>query len=190
MLIAIGSIRAPKVDAAKEVCAMLRNRRLIESAGEMEFLERETPSGVSTMPLSHEELMEGARNRTENLRRMLNSEDVRADYYLGMEGGLLIVQGNGGRHCFLQNWAYVSDGTRGAFGASGTIALPASIAREVVDGGRELAEVIDEFSNRHDVRSNEGTWGILTRDLISRKDAFKIALLNAFAPFYNPRAYL
>lgn len=83
----------------------------------------------------------------------------------------------------------MSDGTRGAFGASGMIVLPTPIAREVVDARRELGEVIDEFSNRRDVRSNEGTWGILTRDLISRKDAFKIALLNAFAPFYNPRAY-
>ncbi|MBZ5551436.1 MAG: DUF84 family protein [Acidobacteriia bacterium] len=101
----------------------------------------------------------------------------------------MIIRGNEGRHCFLQNWAYVSDGTRGAFGASGMIVLPTPIAREVVDARRELGEVIDEFSNRRDVRSNEGTWGILTRDLISRKDAFKIALLNAFAPFYNPRAY-
>jgi non-canonical (house-cleaning) NTP pyrophosphatase len=190
MLIAIGSTRAPKVDAAKEVCSVLKGRRLITSPGELEFLERETPSGVSAMPLSHDELMEGARNRTEFLRRMLGTEGIRADFYLGMEGGFLIVQGNEGRHCFLQNWAYVSDGERGAYGASGTIAIPESIAHEVIDGGRELAEVIDEFSNRHDVRSQEGTWGILTRDLISRKDAFKIALLNAFAPFYNPRAYL
>jgi len=190
MLIAIGSTRAPKVDAAKEVCSDLKSRRLITNPGELEFIERETASGVSVMPISHDELMKGARNRAESIQRALRAENVEADFYLGMEGGLLVVEGPDGRHCFLQNWAYVSDGQRGAFGASGTIAIPEAIAHEVIDRRRELAEVIDEFSSRHDVRSNEGTWGILTRDLISRKDAFKIALLNAFAPFYNPRAYL
>lgn len=189
MRIAIGSTRGPKVDAAREVITLLTLRGYLEGIGQPEFIERAAESGVTSMPLSLEEVMAGARNRADNLRHALTMENVTADFYVGMEGGFVMAGRGEARSWFLQNWAYVSDGKRGSFGAGGALFLPKSIVHEVADRGRELAEVIDEFSNRSDVRSREGAWGILTRDLISRKDAFKIALLNAFAPFYNPRAY-
>lgn len=189
MLIAIGSTRGPKVEAAKEVTHLFIARRFFKNWDQLEFLERDVPTGVPNMPLSFQELMAGARHRAEALQRELTAEGRTADFYLGMEGGFVLLEDNSTRRCFLQNWAYVSNGRHGNYGASGAIAIPEPIALEVVDRGRELAAVIDAYSNRRDVRSNEGTWGILTLDLISRKDAFKIALLNAFAPFYNPRAY-
>lgn len=188
MLIAVGSIRGPKVEAAREVGALLA-ARFFTGQGKVRLLERAAPSGVSEMPLSLDELMRGSQNRANFLKTSLAGEGLRPDFFVGMEGGFVVSHMLGARHCFLQNWAYVSDGVRGAFGASGAISVPEAITREVLDRGRELAEVIDEFSNRQDVRSREGTWGVLSCDLISRKDAFKIALLNAFAPFYNPRAY-
>ncbi len=188
MLIAVGSIRGPKVEAAREVAALLA-ARFFTGQGEVKLVERAAPSGVSAMPLSVGELMQGSRNRADFLKISLAAEGISPDFFIGMEGGFVIAHTDGQRHCFLQNWAYVNNGAHGAFGASGAISVPEIIAHEAVDCRRELAEVIDEFSNREDVRSREGTWGILSRDLISRKDAFKIALLNAFAPFYNPRAY-
>jgi inosine/xanthosine triphosphatase len=188
MLIAIGSTRGPKVQAVKEVAALLKVR-FFQKAREMAFVERAVPSGVSAMPLSLGEVMAGARQRAAHLQNVLRSEGIQADFFVGLEGGFVVTQQDGKRFCFLQNWAYVSNGLQGAFGASGAIAVPERISCEVLERGRELAQVIDEFSDREDVRSQEGTWGILTCDLISRKDAFKIALLNAFAPFYNPRAY-
>jgi inosine/xanthosine triphosphatase len=188
MLIAIGSTRGPKVQAVKEVAALLKVC-FFQKAREMEFIERAVPSGVSAMPLSLEEVMAGARQRAAHLQKILRAEGIQADFFVGLEGGFVVTQQDGKRFCFLQNWAYVSNGLQGAYGASGAIAIPERISCEVLERGRELAQVIDEFSDREDVRSQEGTWGILTCDLISRKDAFKIALLNAFAPFYNPRAY-
>jgi inosine/xanthosine triphosphatase len=188
MLIAIGSTRGPKVQAVKEVAALLKVR-FFQKAREMAFVERAVPSGVSAMPLSLGEVMAGARQRAAHLQNVLRAEGIQADFFVGLEGGFVVTQQDGKRFCFLQNWAYVSNGLQGAFGASGAIAVPERISCEVMERGRELAQVIDEFSDREDIRSQEGTWGILTCDLISRKDAFKIALLNAFAPFYNPRAY-
>ncbi|MBI3694276.1 MAG: DUF84 family protein [Acidobacteria bacterium] len=49
--------------------------------------------------------------------------------------------------------------------------------------GRSLAAVIDELAGRADIRSQEGTWGILTRSLITRQHTFRDALVNALAPF-------
>ena len=39
------------------------------------------------------------------------------------------------------------------------------------------------------VRGTRGAWGVLTRDLVGRRDAFRLAVLAAFAPFYNSAAY-
>ncbi|MEQ1474537.1 MAG: DUF84 family protein, partial [Candidatus Acidiferrum sp.] len=80
---------------------------------------------------------------------------------------------------------YVSDGSRGHFGRSGAIELPESLATEVLDHGVELAAAIDKFAGLAGVRDNQGAWGVLSGDLISRRGAFRLALIAAFAPFYN-----
>ena len=53
----------------------------------------------------------------------------------------------------------------------------------------ELAEVIDETAGEHDVRSRQGAWGVLSRDLFTRAMSFEVALVAAFAPFYNREMY-
>ena len=66
--------------------------------------------------------------------------------------------------------------------------LPESIAGRLL-GGESLAHVIDEVSGGTDVRSNEGTFGVLTRNRLSRSAIFTTALLCAFAPFDRPEFY-
>jgi non-canonical (house-cleaning) NTP pyrophosphatase len=93
------------------------------------------------------------------------------------------------RLVFLQNWAYVTDGHAGAYGQSGGVALPEALAHMVVDEGVELAHAIDAFAGQHGIRDGQGAWGILTGGVITRQDAFRIAVINAFAPFLNRAAY-
>jgi non-canonical (house-cleaning) NTP pyrophosphatase len=52
-----------------------------------------------------------------------------------------------------------------------------------------LGLVIDEVSGKRDTRSREGAWGVLSRDLLTRSLSFELALIAAFAPFYNPELY-
>jgi non-canonical (house-cleaning) NTP pyrophosphatase len=44
-------------------------------------------------------------------------------------------------------------------------------------------------ANEQDVRSRQGAWGVLSRDLLTRAMSFEAALVAAFAPFYNARLY-
>ena len=39
------------------------------------------------------------------------------------------------------------------------------------------------------VRGTRGAWGVLTLDLIDRRDSFRSAILAALAPFYNTALY-
>ena len=92
-------------------------------------------------------------------------------------------------HTFLRGWAYATNGERGAFGAAPSITVPPEIVKKVVEGRRELGVVIDEVTGGRDLKSKQGAWGVLSRDLVTRSMSFEVALIAAFAPFYNPKFY-
>jgi non-canonical (house-cleaning) NTP pyrophosphatase len=52
-----------------------------------------------------------------------------------------------------------------------------------------LATAIDEYAGAVRIRDGQGAWGILSANLISRQDSFRLAAVTAFAPFYNARMY-
>jgi len=72
---------------------------------------------------------------------------------------------------------------------SPSIGVPDFIVKDVVGGKRELGIVIDEVAGVRDVRSKQGAWGVLSRDLLTRAMSFEAALIAAFAPFYNQGLY-
>jgi non-canonical (house-cleaning) NTP pyrophosphatase len=142
--------------------------------------------------------MLGARQRADALLRMAKEKGESFRYYVGLEGGLEILErgapigsavAEDSRRAFLESWAYVSDGSRGYFGRSGGIELPEALAYEVLDREVELAAAIDNFAGMAGIRDGQGAWGILSRDLITRREAFRIALVAAFAPFYNGKLF-
>jgi inosine/xanthosine triphosphatase len=152
---------------------------------DIELLGIEVPSGVRHTPLSREDTMLGARQRAEALLRMAREKHEHWNFFVGLEGGIDIVNAGVDRLVLLQNWAYVTDGNGfGSFGQSGSVMLPELLARQVVEEGVELSQAIDEFAGKRGIRDREGAWGILTDGLITRRDAFRIAVINAFAPFF------
>jgi non-canonical (house-cleaning) NTP pyrophosphatase len=111
-------------------------------------------------------------------------------YFVGLEGGLDVVTGKEGRRVFLESWAYVTDGLgKGSFGRSGGIEVPAALAEQVLERGVELSVAIDRFAGGRGIRDAQGAWGILSRNLITRQDAFRVAVVSAFAPFFNAAIY-
>ncbi|HZI20105.1 MAG TPA: inosine/xanthosine triphosphatase [Pyrinomonadaceae bacterium] len=188
MLVALGSARAAKIMAVRAAC--LRVAEVDAAWRRAEIVSRSVESGVARMPLSEMQLMRGAQGRAGAIRELLGREGREADLYVGLEGGFHSVTFEGRRQTFLQGWAYVTDGARGAFGAAPAVMVPAEIVRRVEGAGRELSEVIDEVAGEHDVRSRQGAWGVLSRGLLTRAASFEAALLAAFAPFYNPRLYV
>ena len=78
---------------------------------------------------------------------------------------------------------------RGFYGQSGAILLPEALAAEVLDRGAELSQAIEAFTGTTGVRDSQGAWGVLTRGLIDRRESFRIAVISAFAPFFNAEMY-
>jgi inosine/xanthosine triphosphatase len=185
--IAAGSTRRPKLNAVQEAADLFRCYFSPDTTIEVHGYEVE--SGVSHTPLSREELMQGARQRTETLVARLAATGDAANFYVGMEGGLDVVEEQGRRRVFLESWAYVTDGERGHFGCSGSIEIPEALAEEVVIRGTELSAAIDDFAGQAGIRDAQGAWGVLSGNLILRQESFRVAVVAAFAPFYNHRLY-
>jgi len=200
--IAVGSKRGPKLNAVAEALQSF-SRALAEDV-ECEVVGVEVESGVSHTPAARVELMRGARQRAEALVELAGRNGSAWQYFVGLEGGLDVVhegaspdemlrhsglRQNGNRRVFLESWAYVSDGTRGHYGRSGSIELPDALAHEVLENGVELAVAIDRFAGAVGIRDAQGAWGVLSNNFISRQEAFRIAVIAAFAPFYNAKMY-
>ena len=187
LLIAVGSTRKPKLNAVRQ--ALDEVGGLLAPGCEIEIIPVVVDSGVTHTPATREELMRGARQRAEAVQSMAMAKNESWNYLVGLEGGLDTIEENGMRRVFLESWAYVSDGERGFFGRSGAVEIPDALAEEVLVRGTELSLAIDRFAEQTGIRDAQGAWGVLSANKITRQDAFRVAVIAAFAPFYNERMY-
>ncbi len=187
ILIAVGSTRRPKLMAVRE--AFRDFAAVLAPGGEFEVIGVEVDSGVGHTPANRAELMQGARQRVEALVHLAREKAESWRYFVGLEGGLDVIQEEGERRVLLESWAYVSDGRNGHYGRSGGIEIPDALAREVLENGVELSAAIDSFAGAVGIRDAQGAWGVLSSGLISRTEAFRVAVVAAFAPFYNAKMY-
>ncbi len=185
--IALGSDRAAKIMAVR--ASIARVAQIDSGWREVSVVARPVKTEAPAMPLNDWELMSGARQRALAVREILIKQRLDADLYVGLEGGFHSISVEGEWHTFLRGWAFVTDGERGSFGMSPSIGVPEAIVKDVIQGKRELGIVIDEVAGVRDVRSKQGAWGVLSRDLLTRSMSFEAALIAAFAPFYNPALY-
>jgi inosine/xanthosine triphosphatase len=202
IILAVGSKRGPKLDAVSEALEAFSSA--LAPDAQFEVVGVEVDSGVSHTPASREELIRGARQRAEALVKVAREKRAAWQYFIGLEGGLDVIEdsatrGNiqehsafhpdGHRRVFLESWAYVTDGARGHYGRSGGIELPDALAREVLENGVELSVAIDKFAGAVGIRDAQGAWGVLSSNFITRQEAFRVAVIAAFAPFYNEKMY-
>jgi inosine/xanthosine triphosphatase len=138
------------------------------------------PSGVKDQPLSDAETLRGARTRAARAREAAPA----ADYWVGIEGGIEEVEG--GMTAFA--WIVVlADGSEGR-GRSGTFFLPEPVAR-LVREGTELGEANDLIFGRENSKQDEGAIGLLTANVVDRKQLYEHAMIMALLPLRNPDLY-
>lgn len=138
-------------------------------------------SGVSDQPIGDTETYQGALNRAINSKSFFPE----ADYWVGIEGG--IEETGDEMQAFA--WVVIIDKT-GRIGKAktATFFLPKAITA-LVKGGMELGKADDQFFQRESSKTGNGAVGILTHDLIDRKDYYTPAVILALIPFLNPDLY-
>jgi inosine/xanthosine triphosphatase len=186
--VAVGSMRAPKLNGVSQALETFGS--LLHPGSRFHVIGVDVPTGVSHTPTSRTELMAGARRRCEALIRLARKRAEHWQYCVGLEGGLDVIREHGRRLTFLESWACVTnDAGREGYGRSGAILLPEPLASAVLDDGAELSSAIDAYTDSRGIRDAQGAVGVLTLNLITREEAFRIALIGAFAPFFNACLY-
>ena len=170
--VAVGSRNPAKLEAVREAILRVWPQAQVEGV--------DVPSGVSQMPMSDAECLEGARNRARAAR-----DALAADLGVGLEGGAQ----RQGDALLLTGWAAVcaTDGREGV-GGTARLPLPALIAGRVA-AGEELGPVMDDLLDDEQSNQRGGAVGALTAGLVLRSDAFAMAVSYALAPFVAPRFY-
>ncbi len=134
-------------------------------------------SGVSDQPMTDAETLQGAINRVKAARRAA----PQAAYWIGLEGG--VEDRAGELETFA--WIVVTDGIRSGKSRTATFFLPEETAR-LVRQGIELGDADDQVFGRANSKQQNGSVGLLTRDVIDRAAFYSQAVILALIPFRNP----
>jgi len=176
MIIAIGTTSSPKVAGVQEaiaVCPYFDNNR-----ENIEYILEKVPSDVADMPLSLEVTLEWARNRAMNLRKNW----IEADFYVGIEGGVWSVLDKK----VLGGTIFIID-KKGEehFGISQVMEVPPILEKMLYEEGKELWPAMEALKGSVHSRSEEGSMGAWSDNMLVRKDEFTLAFKAAISPFFN-----
>lgn len=172
--VAVGSTNPVKIEAAKLAF------QAVWPKIEWEVIGISVPSGVSDQPMSDRESVKGATNRAKRARKAHD-----ADFGVGLEGGIQKV----GKEYIDSGWAVIvhKDGQVG-IGSSVRMHTPHKMMKMVFEG-KELGEICDIVFNRKNSKQEEGQMGILTKNLITRTQAYRDGVISALVRFIHPELY-
>lgn len=168
MKVLVASLNPVKTDACHEAFKRFFPDEEISVRGE------KTPSGVSEQPFSEAETLSGAINRAE----LLKSQNPDADYVVGIEGGVEYRFGE----LWAFAWVVVSNGTRSGKGTTARFPLPGKV-KKLLEEGLELGDANDRVFSQHNSKQQGGAIGLLTGNLITRKELYVPAVVMALIPF-------
>lgn len=188
MLVVVGSTRPAKLEGVRAAVAAIA--AVAPAFRDARVQGVDLADVAPTMPIGQAAILAGARARAAALlEQSTRSKEAAPEltFFVGVEGGVDPMVLEGVRRLALTSWACVTDGRAWSYGAGGVILLPDWIAA-AVEAGEELGAVIDRLEGPG-TRGTRGAWGVLTRDLVGRREIFRLAVLSAFAPFFNPEVY-
>ena len=163
-----------------KVQAAIEGFRLMFPHSEFRQVSVAVPSGVSDQPMTDAETLTGALNRVNNAC----AAHPMADFWIGIEGGVERMEGELAAFA----WIVVRSASRTGKARSGTFFLPRAVA-ELVEQGVELGIADDRIFGRSNSKQEGGAIGILTENVVDRKQLYEQAVILALVPFRNEQLY-
>ncbi len=129
--------------------------------------------------MSQKETYEGALNRAKNAKKQF-----KADYYIGIEGGIEVI--NGEHECFA--WVVILNHDIKGKAKTASFFLPKKLTK-LIEKGYELGKATDMVFASHNAKQKGGAVSFLTNKAITRKSFYKPAIILALIPFINKNLY-
>ena len=147
---------------------------------ELNVITAAVPSDVRHQPLSDEETLRGALNRSARAQ----AAHPHADYWIGIEGGIQPIE----QEMIAFAWIVVRSKGKIGKGRTGTFFLPPAVV-DLIRQGKELGEADDIVFGRTNSKQDNGAVGLLTDNVIDRTQLYEQAMILALIPFKNEALY-
>ncbi len=172
--VGVGSQNPVKIEATKLAFEAIWPDKKIKVVG------TNTKSGVSNQPMSDMESITGARNRANGAL-----EESKADFGVGLEGGLQEVNGQ----WFDCGWiVVVSKDKKEGIGSTIRIETPSKMVMMIREG-MELGDVNDKIFNRQNSKQTEGHFGLMTNNTITRTQGYRDGVIAALSRFVQSQVF-
>lgn len=145
----------------------------------IEIVPTAAESGVAEQPVGDGETRRGALNRARDAQR----REPRADYWVGMEGGIETVDGAALAFAWM---AVLGPGGRPGLARSATLPLPPAV-RARLERGEELGAANDAEFGTVGSKRRGGAFALLSDGRFTREGVYAQALCLALLPYVNPR---
>ncbi|MFH1316039.1 MAG: inosine/xanthosine triphosphatase [Candidatus Woesearchaeota archaeon] len=172
MKILVGSENPVKIDAVKEAFSKYFDN--------IEIQGHKVSSDVPDQPLNDDTFI-GAKNRALHLKRLDNEKSLSADFFVGIEGGIIELNSTWfafGAMCIIDKDGNIGLGTTSLF------QLPEQMIDNLLQG-KELGDVIDKITGEHNSKQKNGAIGYFTKNIITRKSYYVNGIIKALIPFLN-----
>ncbi len=147
---------------------------------EIEILSASVKSGVSNQPMSDKETLQGAVNRVNEIYKLFPE----VDYAVGIEGGIEFEN----ETTIAFAWVLIRSKNKTSKSKTITFELPLKIT-ELIKQGYELGEADDLVFKQDNSKQKNGAVGLLTQNVITRKELYTQAVILALIPHINPGLY-
>jgi inosine/xanthosine triphosphatase len=173
-IVTVGSVNPVKISAATKAFTTVWPNIIWQVSG------IEIASGVSSQPMSDDESIKGARNRALGAQ-----QKTEADYGVGIEGGIQPI----GDLWFDCGWMVVVNrsGIEGIGSTARIITPPKMIS--LIKQGKELGYVVDELFNTVNAKHNDGHFGLMTNQAITRTSGYRDGVIMALVRFLHPELW-
>lgn len=177
MKILVGSANPVKVESVKEAFSLYFEN--------VEVISLDVESGVSVQPIN-DETFAGARNRALNLMKINDEQNLGADFFVGIEGGITKQ---------FDKWfafgcmCVVDRESNEGFGTSPHFELPGIVVEKLLKG-IELGNVMDEIMNEQNTKQKSGAIGYFTNGVMNRKELYIEGLKVAVIPFLHKNLFI
>ncbi|MGB9845044.1 inosine/xanthosine triphosphatase [Methanothermobacter tenebrarum] len=173
MKVKVGSQNPVKIKATKNVLEKIYTKVQVEGV--------KVDPGVPSQPIGLEQTIKGAINRA---RRAYQD----CDLSIGIESGLLEAPYTLTGYIDLQ-WCATYNGKTITLGVSAGFEYPPKVIKEVLEGGKEVGDIMDKITGIQNLGEKTGAIYHLTKGLLDRTENTEQCILMAMIPRLNPKLY-
>jgi len=177
MKILVGSLNPVKIECVREAFLKYFNN--------IEVIPIEVSSQVPNQPVN-QETYNGAKNRVLELKKINDAKNLKADFFVGIEGGII----NNNSSWFAFGGICIMDKKgRMSFSSSSQYPLPENFIKELLKGNCELGDLMDQLTGQKNSKQKDGGVSFLTKGHMTRKSLYVPGLITALIPFMNESLY-